>query len=298
MSLGPRSQLLRGLLLIMPEKPIVSLKNYTTLAGRTEKIPTEPVLLPAKKVMALRLVSLQVIKLGGLMDQLKRDVIYGKPAYLDSIIEAVDPFLVSSSPATAQRVVEDQDLEITPEEYRLLHAGMGLVTEAAEMLQAIMEHVLYEKPLDRPNIIEEGGDLDWYQALVANVLGFTLQQRLQANIDKLFARYGDKFSQDAALNRDLARERQILEDSAQEAPPEVNYASAVLSEVAKVQDYVAPLSHWPTEALPVDLDKLGTDELMVAYRKACSDRPSGYIPYVRRIEAVLATRGLMLTDAY
>ena len=38
---------------------------------------------------------------------------------------------------------------------RLLHAGMGLSTEAGEFLDALKKHIFYGKELDRVNLAEE-----------------------------------------------------------------------------------------------------------------------------------------------
>lgn len=94
---------------------------------------------------------------------------------------------------------------------RLLHAGIGLATEAGEFLDALKKHVFYGKELDTVNLSEEMGDIFWYCAIIADQLGINFDDVMQTNIDKLKARYGDKFTEDAAVNRDLKTERQILE---------------------------------------------------------------------------------------
>lgn len=95
---------------------------------------------------------------------------------------------------------------------RLLHAGIGLATEAGEFLDALKKHVFYGKDLDTVNLQEEMGDVFWYCALIADELGVDFADVMQTNIDKLKARYGEKFTEDGAINRDLATERGILEN--------------------------------------------------------------------------------------
>ena len=94
---------------------------------------------------------------------------------------------------------------------RLLHAGIGLATESGEFLDAIKKHVFYGKELDRVNLQEELGDLFWYMAIACDELGIEFEPIMDRNIEKLRARYGEKFSEDRAENRDLEKERQILE---------------------------------------------------------------------------------------
>ncbi len=95
---------------------------------------------------------------------------------------------------------------------RLLHAGIGLATESGEFLDALKKHIFYGKDLDRVNLAEEIGDIFWYTAIIADELGFDFESVMKNNIEKLRARYGDKFSQDKAENRNLNKERDILEN--------------------------------------------------------------------------------------
>ena len=93
----------------------------------------------------------------------------------------------------------------------LLHASMGLVTEAGEFQDMLKKHVFYGKPLDEVNLKEEIGDLLWYCAIALEALDTDFQAVMQTNIDKLKARYPEKFTEEKAENRDLAKERKILE---------------------------------------------------------------------------------------
>lgn len=99
----------------------------------------------------------------------------------------------------------------TDENIRLLHAAMGLSTEAGETLDAIKKHLFYGKALDKVNLKEEMGDLFWYLAIMADALEIDFANIMERNIEKLKARYGSKFSDEKAINRDLQTEREILE---------------------------------------------------------------------------------------
>jgi NTP pyrophosphatase (non-canonical NTP hydrolase) len=94
---------------------------------------------------------------------------------------------------------------------RLTHYLLGVGTEAGELQDALKKHLIYGKELDRANLIEEIGDLSWYVARTLELLGSSFEEAMNKNIAKLRARYGDKFTEYAALNRDLDREREILE---------------------------------------------------------------------------------------
>ena len=94
---------------------------------------------------------------------------------------------------------------------RLLHAGIGMATEAGEFLDALKKHIFYGKELDRVNLKEEMGDLFWYLAIACDELDVEFEPLMDRNIAKLKARYGEKFSESKAEKRDLATEREILE---------------------------------------------------------------------------------------
>lgn len=93
----------------------------------------------------------------------------------------------------------------------LLHAAMGISTESGELMDAFKRKIFYGKDLDVVNVKEEIGDLMWYVAILLRELDLDFEDLLQTNIDKLKARYPEKFTEENALNRDLDKERQILE---------------------------------------------------------------------------------------
>ncbi len=100
---------------------------------------------------------------------------------------------------------------MTPEMMRLLHVAMGLTTEAAEFTDMLKKHIFYGKPLDKVNLIEELGDCTWYERVGCAALEIAYIDMLERNIAKLKARFPERYSDAAAINRDLATERRILE---------------------------------------------------------------------------------------
>lgn len=119
----------------------------------------------------------------------------------------VNNVLRSESPVTTE-LRERLQNEVT---IRLLHAAMGMATEAGEFLDMLKKHIFYGKPMDFVNAKEEVGDQMWYAGLAIDVLQTTFNEVLTVNIDKLRARYPEKFTEEAAINRDLNIERAILE---------------------------------------------------------------------------------------
>jgi NTP pyrophosphatase (non-canonical NTP hydrolase) len=94
---------------------------------------------------------------------------------------------------------------------RLLHVAMGLVTEAGEFVDQLKRHIYYSKELDATNLLEELGDITWYQRIGADELEMNLIEILDRNVAKLKVRYPGKFSQAEAENRNLEAERKTLE---------------------------------------------------------------------------------------
>lgn len=89
----------------------------------------------------------------------------------------------------------------TPNEM-LMHAALGICGEAGELADAIKKHVIYGKPMDYNNVLEELGDLRFYMQALQNLLAITEQRILQNNADKLSVRYKQlTYSDNAAISR-------------------------------------------------------------------------------------------------
>lgn len=93
--------------------------------------------------------------------------------------------------------------EIDGQDAHLMHMAIGISGEAGELLDAIKKKVIYRKPLDLVNVIEELGDLEFYLEGIRQGLSITREDCLEANIEKLRKRYEgfqytDKKAQDRA----------------------------------------------------------------------------------------------------
>ena len=98
-----------------------------------------------------------------------------------------------------------------PVDDHILHAALGIGSEAGEILDALKKQHAYNKPIDKVNMIEEVGDVMWYVMLMCRALNVDLETVCRTNIEKLKARYPNQWNQEDALNRDLDKERKILE---------------------------------------------------------------------------------------
>lgn len=86
-------------------------------------------------------------------------------------------------------------------DYHLLHALMGMSSEAGELLDMLKAAMFYGKDFDQVNLVEEVGDILWFAQLALNQLDLTLEDAIRGNRAKLNARYGEGFSEAKALGR-------------------------------------------------------------------------------------------------
>lgn len=93
-----------------------------------------------------------------------------------------------------------------------IHMVIGASTEAGELLDAYKKWFAYGKQLDKINVAEEMGDICWYVINLCKMLDINPEEMFDINIKKLKTRFPDKFTQEKAVNRDLDKERKILEE--------------------------------------------------------------------------------------
>jgi NTP pyrophosphatase (non-canonical NTP hydrolase) len=106
----------------------------------------------------------------------------------------------------------------TPQVIDIDHAITGIFTEGAEMADAFKRYKYYGTELDTVNLKEEIGDLLWYVQLLCASLDTTIEEAMDTNEAKLKARFGESFTEAAAVTRDLETEREILENKSSHEP--------------------------------------------------------------------------------
>lgn len=97
---------------------------------------------------------------------------------------------------------KDIQASLTASEANLVHLALGIAGEAGEVLDAIKKAAIYNKPLDRENIIEELGDLEFYMEGLRQAIGVAREEVIEANVQKLRKRYSSgKYSDKQAQDR-------------------------------------------------------------------------------------------------
>jgi hypothetical protein len=144
------------------------------------------------------------------LDKLKKFIFYGKAS-------ANGTEVAFAARRAEWLTVRDSVTELERDTLRLMHSLIGVVTEAAELWEAI-EPALYElkaghrdsptaEVLDLVNVDEELFDIMWYASEGAT----DLTEVAERGFGKLRQRYPEKFDAESAVNRDLTAEREALE---------------------------------------------------------------------------------------
>jgi len=76
---------------------------------------------------------------------------------------------------------------------RILHATIGIASEAGEVADVVKKSLFYNRKLDKEKLKEEIGDLLWYIALCITGIDSSFEEIMEQNIAKLKARYPEQF---------------------------------------------------------------------------------------------------------
>jgi NTP pyrophosphatase (non-canonical NTP hydrolase) len=86
-----------------------------------------------------------------------------------------------------------------------------IIISTIKILDPLKKKLFYNKKINDYSIIEFSIKLYSLVLEFCHVNGVDLDESLEKNIQKLKVRYGDKFTSEKAINRDLKTEREILE---------------------------------------------------------------------------------------
>ena len=111
---------------------------------------------------------------------------------------ATDKLTANDYQRMAMRTAGEYDTDYD----QLRNAAYGLNGEAGEVIDLLKKHEFQGHDLSNEKLIDECGDVLWYCALLADALGFSLEQVMNRNIDKLRKRYPDGFDKARSINRE------------------------------------------------------------------------------------------------
>jgi NTP pyrophosphatase (non-canonical NTP hydrolase) len=88
-----------------------------------------------------------------------------------------------------------------PFEDVILNCSMGLVGEGSEVMEKVKKHIFQGHNFDRENSAEELGDALYYLARFAYEIGYTLEEIMVINQNKLKKRFPNGFTVEDSIKR-------------------------------------------------------------------------------------------------
>lgn len=79
-------------------------------------------------------------------------------------------------------------MKVYPEKHAIVYPTLGMQGEAGEVSEKVKKWLRGDKDLDKAELIKEVGDVMWYISSLADDLGYTLQDVIDANVTKLTSR--------------------------------------------------------------------------------------------------------------
>jgi len=163
-------------------------KNYLVLSERTLSDIYEP---DSVDLEEFKFLIKQFVELCYQLDNIKSKLFYGKDKIKpipESFYEKLDSFSLDD--------VDD----------RLLHSILGISTESGELFEALLDDE------NRVDLLAESGDIEWFLQIIYRHFETNSDEVRNTNFQKLFKRFGDRFTQDAAIIRDLDAEYKVLKN--------------------------------------------------------------------------------------
>lgn len=106
------------------------------------------------------------------------------PTTMQVDIKAFDQMVFSLAKSGGQILTA-----LTAQKVDLWHHASCILGEAGELFDATKKWIIYDGALNRENVIEELGDLEFYMEGVRQNLGITRDETLEYNMRKLAKRY-------------------------------------------------------------------------------------------------------------
>ena len=88
-----------------------------------------------------------------------------------------------------------------PDAGGIVNACLGLSGEVGEFNDMMKKWIFHEKQLDIDHAKREAGDICWYLAMLCESFGWSLDEIMKMNVDKLKARYPQGFDIERANHR-------------------------------------------------------------------------------------------------
>lgn len=83
----------------------------------------------------------------------------------------------------------------------IMNAALGIAGEGGEVADMVKKHVFQGHDLDRDHLAKELGDVLWYIAFGAYCIGYSMEDIMMMNVEKLRRRYPNGFDSEKSQHR-------------------------------------------------------------------------------------------------
>lgn len=90
-------------------------------------------------------------------------------------------------------LLQHPDFQIKDKEVMISWFALGLTGEAGEVADLVKKGIYHRQGLDHEKLKKELGDVMWYLSALADHLGMSLAEIMQANIEKLKVRFPEGY---------------------------------------------------------------------------------------------------------
>lgn len=79
-------------------------------------------------------------------------------------------------------------MKVYPEKHAIVYPALGISGEGGEIAEKVKKWLRGDRELDKFELLKEAGDVLWYITSLADDLGYSLQDLVDANVTKLTSR--------------------------------------------------------------------------------------------------------------
>src|SRR5712691_4901435 len=84
---------------------------------------------------------------------------------------------------------------------KLVLGALGLAGETGEVVDMVKKHVFQGHEIDQEKFRDELGDVLWYFILICHIVGYSLEEVMICNVEKLRRRYPGGFEDERSVHR-------------------------------------------------------------------------------------------------
>lgn len=79
-------------------------------------------------------------------------------------------------------------MKVYPEKHAIVYPALGIAGEGGEVAEKVKKWLRGDRDLDKLELLKEAGDVLWYITSLADDLGYSLEELVNQNVEKLTSR--------------------------------------------------------------------------------------------------------------